>query len=571
MQWIHNAPRNLFFTGKGGVGKTTTATATAIALAAKGVEVLLVSTDPASNLDEVLATPLTNDPCAIDAVPHLFAMNIDPEAAAAAYRERIVGPYRGVLPDAAIASIEEQLSGACTVEIAAFDEFTKLIGNRELSGHFAHIVFDTAPTGHTLRLLELPAAWSDFLAENAGGTSCLGPLSGLGAQKELYQGTRTVLADRHQTVVVVVARPETATLDEAARASAELAALGIANQTLVINGILQLPSGNYDPIAAAIVERATAALANIPASIANLPRVELPLSPRLLVGVEALKHFFEPPLEREESLMVPLFAYDTNRFGTFKCLVAELAHAGTGVIMTMGKGGVGKTTLAARIAQALAQSGHSVHLTTTDPAAHIAAAAGDALPANLHVSRIDPKAEKAAYVAEVMATTGATLDEAGRALLEEEMRSPCAEEIAVFRAFARTVAQGSEGFVVIDTAPTGHTLLLLDAAEAYHRQVSQSMGDIPAEIKQLLPRLRDPEFTKILVVTLPEATPVHEASALQDDLERAGIAPWGWVVNQSLTPLPITDAVLHKRKEQEGKYLDEVLTLTEKPFLIAWE
>ncbi|WP_051321415.1 arsenical pump-driving ATPase [Chrysiogenes arsenatis] len=569
MEWLYNAPRNLFFTGKGGVGKTTTATATAIALAGNGADVLLVSTDPASNLDEVLGVHLTNAPCAIAAVPHLFAMNIDPEAAAAAYRERIVGPYRGILPEAALVSIEEQLSGACTVEIAAFDEFTKLIGNRELSGRFAHIVFDTAPTGHTLRLLELPAAWSDFLANNAGGTSCLGPLSGLGAQKELYQGTRAALADPAQTLVVVVARPEVATLDEAARAAAELAALDITHQMLVINGIFRCQHGS-DAVARALSQRAAAALASVPAALRDLPRVELPLSSRPLLGIDALRGFFTTTDEEPDELAMPLFAYNTAPFGTFDCLIGELAQAGSGVIMTMGKGGVGKTTLAARIALALASAGHSVHLTTTDPAAHIAAAAGDVLPSNLHVSRIDPKVEKAAYIAEVMATTGATLDEAGRALLEEEMRSPCAEEIAVFRAFARTVAHGTDAFVVIDTAPTGHTLLLLDAAEAYHRQVSRSMGDIPPEIKALLPRLRDPEFTKIVVVTLPEATPVHEASALQDDLKRAGIAPWGWVVNQSFTPLPITNTVLHRRKEQEGRYLDEVLALTEKPFLIAW-
>lgn len=571
MEWLQHAPRNLFFTGKGGVGKTTTATATSIALAGNGAEVLLVSTDPASNLDEVLGVHLTNTPSAIAAVPHLHAMNIDPEAAAAAYRERVVGPYRGILPEAALASIEEQLSGACTVEIAAFDEFTKLIGNRELSGRFAHIVFDTAPTGHTLRLLELPAAWSDFLANNAGGTSCLGPLSGLGAQKALYQGTRSALADAAQTLVVVVARPETATLDEAARASAELAALDITHQMLVINGIFRC-SHSSDAVARALSQRAAAALASVPAALRDLPRVELPLASRPLLGIDALRNFFTATDGlSDDDLTMPLFPYNTAPFGTFDGLIDELMQAGNGVIMTMGKGGVGKTTLAARIALALAAAGKAVHLTTTDPAAHIAAAAGSALPATLHVSRIDPKAEKAAYIAEVMATTGATLDEAGRALLEEEMRSPCAEEIAVFRAFARTVAHGADSFVVIDTAPTGHTLLLLDAAEAYHRQVSRSMGDIPAEIKTLLPRLRDPEFTKIVVVTLPEATPVHEASALQNDLQRAGIAPWGWVVNQSFTPLPITNAVLHRRKEQEGRYLDEVLALSEKPFLIAWE
>jgi arsenite-transporting ATPase len=238
--------------------------------------------------------------------------------------------------------------------------------------------------------------------------------------------------------------------------------------------------------------------------------------------------------------------------------------------MTMGKGGVGKTTLAAILALRLARAGQPVHLTTTDPAAHVAMAVGQP-PAGLTVSRIDPKAETAAYAAEVLASVGGDLDEQGRALLEEDLRSPCTEEIAVFRAIARSVAQGRDGFVVIDTAPTGHTLLLLDAAEAYHRQVSQSMGEIPEEVRQLLPRLRDAAFTRVLVVTLPEATPVHEAAALQADLRRAGIAPWAWVINQSLAPLAVTDPVLAGRRTQEFRYIEEVATQSGRTYLIPWQ
>jgi arsenite-transporting ATPase len=566
MQLLENPPRNLFFTGKGGVGKTTTATASAIALADQGKKVLLVSTDPASNLDEVLSVELGPEPRAVPGAPGLWALNIDPEEAARAYRERIVGPYRGVLPDAAVVSMEEQLSGACTVEIAAFDEFSKLLGNPDAAAGFDHLIFDTAPTGHTLRLLKLPAAWSDFLQSSVGGASCLGPLAGLEAQKELYAHTRQALGDATRTTIIVVSRPDESALAEAARASDELAGLGVKNQHLILNGLF-IARDRTDRVALSLEERCRQALAQIPETLAGLPRTELPLRAGGLLGVEALRGFFSDEAAPVGAIHeLPL----QSGLPDLADLVDDLAPSGRGVIMTMGKGGVGKTTLAASLALRLARGGHPVHLTTTDPAAHVAAAVGN-IPAGLTLSRIDPKAETAAYATEVLATVGADLDEQGRALLEEDLRSPCTEKIAVFRAFARTVAQGRDGFVIIDTAPTGHTLLLLDAAEAYHRQVSQAMGEIPEEVRHLLPRLRDPAFTRVLVVTLPEATPVHEAAALQSDLLRAGIESWGWVINQSLAPLAVTDPVLAGRRSQEHRYIEEVAELSEKTYLIPWQ
>jgi arsenite-transporting ATPase len=529
--------------------------------------VLLVSTDPASNLDEVLGVDLGSVPRLVPGAPGLSALNIDPEAAARAYRERIVGPYRGVLPDTAVASMEEQLSGACTVEIAAFDEFSKLLGRPEAGAEFDHIVFDTAPTGHTLRLLELPAAWGDFLQSSVGGTSCLGPLAGLEAQKEFYANTRQALGDAARTLVVVVSRPDASALTEAARAAGELAQLGVRNQELVLNGLFRARDSN-DLLAIALEARCRQALAEVPAALSGLPRTEVSLRAGSLLGITALRRFFSGESEGPGQELSGEIIRGATLPG-LEALVRDLAGTGRGVIMTMGKGGVGKTTLAAVLALRLAEAGHPVHLTTTDPAAHVAAAVGQ-VPAGLRVSRIDPKAESAAYGAEVLATVGADLDDQGRALLEEDLRSPCTEEIAVFRAFARTVAQGQDGFVVIDTAPTGHTLLLLDAAEAYHRQVSQSLGEIPEEIRSLLPRLRDGSFTRVLVVTLPEATPVHEAAALQSDLRRAGIEPYAWVVNQSLLPHAVSDPVLAGRRAQEGRYFQEVGTLAQNTFLVPW-
>jgi len=566
MQHLEALPRHLFFTGKGGVGKTSVATATAIALADRGRRVLLVSTDPASNLDEVLGVALGPDPTAITAVPGLAALNIDPEAAARAYRERIVAPYRGVLPDAALRSIEEQLSGACTVEIAAFDEFSKLLGDPAATADFDHVVFDTAPTGHTLRLLELPAAWTGFLADNVGGASCLGPLAGLKAQQALYDAAQRTLTDPARTRIVLVSRAERAALREAARTAGELHALGVGDLSLVINGVFQARD-LADPVAVALAQRGAQALAELPPELAGLPRSEVALLPFGLVGVPALRALFAPERGPDPRAPEPVAASpDLPALGT---LIPELERRGHGVIMTMGKGGVGKTGVAVAIAVELARRGHRVHLTTTDPAAHVQEALGGPV-AGVRVSRIDPVAETRAHADAVMRSAGAALDPAGRALLAEDLRSPCTEEIAVFQAFARVVDEGEAGFVVIDTAPTGHTLLLLDATEAYHREVERSKGQVPEAVRALLPRLRDPEATRVLLVTLPEATPVHEAAQLQKDLERAGIRPFAWVVNQCLTPLVVTDPVLAQRRAREAQYLGEVQSLSERMVVIPW-
>lgn len=573
VDFLQQAPRNLFFTGKGGVGKTSVACATAIALAERGRRVLLVSTDPASNLDEVLETPLAGEARAVPGVPGLSALNIDPEAAARAYRERMVGPYRGVLPDAALRSIEEQLSGACTVEIAAFDEFSKLLGDARATTEYDHVVFDTAPTGHTLRLLELPAAWTGFLESNVGGTSCLGPLAGLKTQQALYDASRAALIDGARTTLVLVSRADPASLREAERTRAELTALGMTRQALVLNGVFRATDPN-DRVAVAMAERGADAQRAMPEGLRALPRTELPLLPFGLVGIAALRQLFaggaastapQPSAAHEGTASRPEAPSTTP----LAALVPALEAGGRGVIMTMGKGGVGKTTVAVNVAVALAQRGHRVHLTTTDPAAHVAEALGGAVE-GIRVSRIDPAAETRAYTEEVLRTAGAGLDDAGRALLAEDLRSPCTEEIAVFRAFARIVDEGAHGFVVIDTAPTGHTLLLLDAAESYHREVLRTAGTAPEEVRRLLPRLRDADFTKILLVTLPEATPVHEAAALQRDLARAGIHPFAWVINQSLTPLRVTDPVLVRRRAHEARFHAEVAGLAPRVAVVPW-
>jgi len=568
MTLIENPTRNLFFTGKGGVGKTSLACAVAVQLAEQGLRVLLVSTDPASNLHDVLATQIGNEPTQVNGVPHLSAMNIDPAESARQYRDRMVEPYRGVLPDAAVASMEEQFSGSCTLEIAAFDEFSRILGDESATSQYDHVIFDTAPTGHTLRLLTLPSAWSGFMESNTTGTSCLGPLAGLQAQQKLYQQSVSALSDEQKTTLVLVTRPEQSALREAARTSSELQQLGVQNQQLIVNGIFEAESGT-DEFAAAMEARCRQALEAMPDAIDSLPRVSVPLLPAGLIGIEALKQVGNGSTLPSENLSVdslPEFPGDLDP------LLDEISASGQGVVMTMGKGGVGKTTVAASIAVALASRGHDVLLSTTDPAAHVAATlAADSLP-NLSVTRIDPVQETQEYTSEVMATAGSGLDEQGRALLEEDLRSPCTEEIAVFRAFARAVADGSNRIVVLDTAPTGHTILLLDSALAYHREVTRQSTQMPEFVEQLLPRLRDPEFARLLIVTLPEATPVHEATQLQNDLRRAGIEPFAWIVNQSLQSLPITDPVLQQRQQNEIPFIRDVGTsLSQRVAVLPWK
>lgn len=560
----------MFFTGKGGVGKTSLSCATAIALADAGRKVLLISTDPASNLDEVLGTPLSSAPQPVSDVPGLQAMNINPITAAAEYRERMIAPLRGILPQEALRQMEEQLSGGCTVEIAGFNEFAGFLGDPSKSAPFDHILLDTAPTGHTLRLLNLPAAWDSFIANNQTGSSCLGPVSGLQAQKTVYENALTSLRNPAETLLVLVSRAESMSLREANRTSLELLHQGLSNQHLIVNGLFSMaPPSSSDAIAGAFARRCAEALNGMPGHLAGLPRTVTPFYPGGLIGIPSLRAIGtgSTPVPLPASTATP---FPSDQILPWSQLLNELAQPGKGVIMTMGKGGVGKTTMAAAIAVGLARRGCKVKVTTTDPAAHLTSVL-DHSHKGIEVERIDPAEVTKAYVEGVIAHNRGKLDSGALALLEEEMRSPCVEEIAVFQAFARTIADGTHQFVVVDTAPTGHTLLLLDAAEAYHREVSKSAGDLPDEIKNLLPRLRDPAFSRVVLVALPEATPTHEAVDLQRDLERAGIHPFAWIINQSFLASGTTNPLLLEKGLSEEKYIREICAASSRrAVLMPW-
>lgn len=565
--FLAQATRHLFFTGKGGVGKTSLSTATALTLADAGKKVLLVSTDAASNLDEMLGIELRNTPTAVPGAPGLSVLNIDPDTAAEAYRQRVIAQMGTGASETELSTVREQLSGACTTEIASFDEFASLLSDKD--ARFDHIIFDTAPTGHTLRLLSLPKAWSGFLEGNDRGASCLGPHSGLKMQEERFKAALVALSDPAQTTVVLVTRPDKGAIAEAARSSLELAELGLHNQRLAINGVFHA-SVKGDAVAGAIEALGQQALADMPASLHALPQDSVPLRAFDTVGLPALRALLSADVAAVHGTPAPVEPIAAGH--DLAALADELAAAGHGLIMVMGKGGVGKTTVAAALALGLVQRGKTVHLSTTDPAAHLAGTLDGVVP-GLRVSRIDPKVETQRYTDKIMAARSPSLDAQEQALLLEDLRSPCTEEVAVFHAFSHIVSEARSAFVVLDTAPTGHSLLLMDATGAYHRQMMREFEGQQGRARVITPlmRLQDASYTRIVLVTLPEVTPVSQAAALQEDLRRANIEPYAWVVNKSVLAAGTQDPLLAARLAGERKQMARMAAgLARRSFIVPW-
>lgn len=556
-----NLTKYIFFTGKGGVGKTSTACAVAANLADNGKKVLLISTDPASNLQDLFDTELDGKGVPIDGVPGLVVANLNPEEAAREYRESVIAPYRGKLPESVIVNMEEQLSGSCTVEIAAFDQFSNFITDKTTENEYDYIIFDTAPTGHTLRMLQLPSAWSNFISESTHGASCLGQLAGLEDKKDMYKNAVANLADKDKTTLILVSRPEKTPLIEAERSSHELSDLGIDNQVLVVNGILDEAS---DDISRQMLEKQQKAMRNIPQGLREYRIFTIPLRSYNVMGLDNIRTF----LSGDDYTRTNTYSKALN-IKHLDVLIEDICTTGKRVIFTMGKGGVGKTTVAATIAVALARKGVKVHLTSTDPADQIKYVVDSAV--NLKLSKIDEKQELLLYQNEVLSKARETMSEDDISYIEEDLRSPCTQEIAVFRAFAEIVDKAENEVVIIDTAPTGHTLLLLDATQSYHREVQRTKGETPLSVQRLLPRLRDEKQTEVIIVTLPEATPVFEAQRLSDDLNRAGINNKWWAVNQCLSLTNTKNSMLIARANAEKQWLEKVKQISADNFVaIPW-
>lgn len=553
----------LFFTGKGGVGKTSIACATAVGLADKGKKILLISTDPASNLQDVFNQSLNGHGSEIAEIPGLTVVNLDPEQAAAEYRERVIAPFRGKLPESVIQNMEEQLSGSCTVEIAAFNEFSDFITDVQKQSEFDHIIFDTAPTGHTLRMLQLPSAWSTFISESTHGASCLGQLSGLEERKEIYKKAVETLSDTGATRLMLVSRPETAPLKEAARSSHELQLLGIKNQILIINGVLQQLDKN-DSVSSQLHERQQKALQSMPAELSGYPLYHVPLRSYNLSSIVNIRRMlYSDSLSSEVNYKPAASPKGVDE------MVDDLYTSGKRVIFTMGKGGVGKTTLATEITLKLTKLGAKVHLTTTDPANHLNYEL--AVKAGITVSRIDEAEVLEKYKNEVRNKAAEAVTAEDMEYIEEDLRSPCTQEIAVFKAFAEIVDKAETEIVVIDTAPTGHTLLLLDATQSYHKEVERTQGEVTGAVANLLPRLRNSKETEVVIVTLPEATPVFEAERLQMDLQRAGINNKWWVVNACLSLTDTQNSFLKAKAQNELVWIKKVEQLSQgNTALIEW-
>lgn len=538
----------LFFTGKGGVGKTTIACATAVSIADIGKKVLLISTDPASNLQDVFETELNAKGVPIENVPNLVVANLDPNKSAAEYRESVVAPYRGKLPKVVIENMEEQLSGSCTVEIASFNEFSNFITDTKLSDMYDNIIFDTAPTGHTLRMLQLPSAWSNFISQSTHGASCLGQLSGLESRKQIYKNAVETLKNKTLTTLILVTRPDNAPLKEASRASLELKEIGILNQKLVINGMLEEFD---DVISKKLFERQQSAIKNIPETLANVNEEFIPLRSYNIMGIKNIRSLLKEDKFKENNEVL------VDEPKKLDDVINDIYKTGKKVIFTMGKGGVGKTTVAAAIALGLSRKGLKIHLTTTDPAAHLENVISE--QKNITMSHIDEKKVLEKYRQTVLEK--AKMNNMGKddlEYIEEDLRSPCTQEIAVFREFAEIVERADNEIVVIDTAPTGHTLLLLDSTQSYDKEVKRTMGDTPKAVRELLPRLRDKSQTEVVIVTLAEATPVLEAERLNEDLKRAGISSCWWVINSSLYATKTTNKVLKAKASNEIKWINKV-------------
>ncbi len=578
----------LFFSGKGGVGKTTMACTTAVAEADAGRRVLIVTTDPASNLADVFEQPIGHAVTPLAGVPNLWAMEIDPDAATAEYTDRTLAPLREIFPPEIVRVMEEQLAGPCTAEVAAFDRFADFLDPNAPAAPsapdgFDLVIFDTAPTGHTVRLLELPEAWTKSIseAEAGAGQTCIGPAAAIAESKAKYERAVTALRDPRSTRFVFVLQPEATSISETRRAGAELAKLGIATSELIVNGIVPHEEAST-PFFAARIAMQERYLGEIARQL-PVPTRHVPLLDGEVRGIARLRAVV--PLLADGGAARPVFGGERAAIATRTRAADPAAAFATLVpdgrprtIFFAGKGGVGKTVVSCATAVWLARSGHRTLLVTTDPAAHIGDVLGVTVgpePApvagveGLWAANVDAKAAAVAYTDRIIADAVARGRSADSiAAMREELDSPCTEEMAAFDRFIDLASRDTYDMTVFDTAPTGHTLRLLELPIEWSRQidvkvfasVETSAADDVAKARfgRVIDMLRDPAQSTFAFVMYPEATPIVEAERAIRELGTVGI-PLGLVVaNMVLARDVCTTAFARARYEMQQRYLADI-------------
>jgi arsenite/tail-anchored protein-transporting ATPase len=604
--------RFLFFSGKGGVGKTSMACTTAVREADRDVRTLIVTTDPASNLADVFEQSIGHRITPIESVTNLWAMEIDPDRATQEYIDRAMAPIREAFPEQIVAVMEEQMSGPCTAEVAAFDRFVDFIdipqddqaASQGVPTRFDTVIFDTAPTGHTLRLLELPAEWSRSIDEASAGSgqTCIGPAAAIQDAKHKYERALSTMRDAGQTKFIFVLQPEATSIKETARAIGELEKLGIHTHELIVNGIIPVEEqGNT--LFAERRRMQQGYLAQIKRDF-RLPERRIYLLDGEIKGVNRLREVahllfeghgprFTPEAERPEVSSVSSGNLREATAGTEAgggtwgmysiASVSGVLHRilprdGSRFLFFTGKGGVGKTAVSCITAVWLARQGYTTLLLTTDPAAHV----GDVLdvpvtdePApvpgilNLWATKIDPKAAGEAYKTRILddARKRGRPEESIR-VMEEELDSPCTEEMAAFDKFIEYAAQDDWQVTVFDTAPTGHTLRLLQLPVDWSTQldikVYASVDTVAADdvakarFSRVIEMMKDPERSTFAYVMYPEATPIVEAYRASEDLRTIGIEPGLVVANQVLPAEACITAFSRARWTMQQRYLSEI-------------
>lgn len=574
----------IFFSGKGGVGKTSMACAAAVRHADEGKRTLIVTTDPASNLADVFEQPIGHQITPIDGVPGLWAMEIDPDRATEEYVDRAMAPIRAAFPPPMVQVMEEQMSGPCTAEVAAFDRFTDFLDVPAQNGQaFDVVIFDTAPTGHTLRLLELPAEWSRSIdaAARGSGQTCIGPAAAIQDARAKYERTLALMRDPAQTTFIFVLQPETMAIKETQRATAELGKLGIHTHELIVNGIIPTEE-TANPLFTARAEMQAGYLQQIENEL-PLPARRMPLLPDEIKGLGRLREvgqmLFDGTGGNITLPAAPPAASDAPVTASLKAILPRILPNGRSrSVFFAGKGGVGKTVSSCVTAVWLARQGFRTLLLTTDPAAHLGDVLGipvgvEAAPVagvpHLWAANVDPKSAAEAYKTRILddARQRGRPPEAIK-VMAEELNSPCTEEIAAFDQFIDYASQNDWDVIVFDTAPTGHTLRLLELPVDWSKQldvkvfasVDSAVADDVAKQRfgQVIDMMRDPEQSTFAFVMYPESTPIIEAYRAAQELRTVGVEPGLVVANFVIPPEQATTPFSRARRAMQEKYLAEI-------------